>query len=70
MFDLLVRYEDLVGRDEVCQRDGLVGLPLLHSLDVIDEDDEVLGSTLVVDLGCRSSALDHFGDVVYVVYVG
>lgn len=32
------------------QRDGLVGLPLLGRLEVVDEDDEVLGLALVVAL--------------------
>ena len=54
-----MRNEDLVGRDEVGQGDGLVALPLLEGLDVVDEDEEVLGAALVVDLGRGGCALDH-----------
>lgn len=57
--NLLVCDEDFVGRDEVCRGDRLVRLPLLESLDVIHEDDEVLGRSLVVDFGRSSSALHH-----------
>ena len=51
----------LVGRDKMGHRDGLVALPLLESLNVVDEDEEVLVGALVVDLSRGSSALDHVG---------
>ena len=59
--DLLVGDEDLVGRDKMGHRNGLVALPLLESLNVVDENEEVLVVALVVDLGCGSCALDHVG---------
>ena len=59
--DLLVSNEDLVGRDKMGHRNGLVVLPFLESLNVVDENEEVLVVALVVDLGCGSCALDHVG---------
>jgi hypothetical protein len=49
--DLLVSDIDLEGTDNLCQRNGLVGLPLLCLLNIVNEDDEVLRLALVVDLG-------------------
>ena len=58
---LLVCYEDLEGRDEVSQRNGLVRLPLLVRLNVVDEHEEVVLLALVVDLGLGSLASSHIG---------
>jgi len=58
---LLVRDEDLVGGDEVGQRDRLVRLPLLEQLGILNEDDEVVLLALVVDLGLVGLAANHFG---------
>lgn len=65
----LVRHKDLEGRDEVSQGDGLVALPLLVGLNIVDEDDEVVLSTLVVDLDLLSCAL-HFDCGLVVVVLG
>ena len=54
-----MRHEDLECGDEVSQGDGLVALPVLVGLKVIDEDDEVVLGALVVNLDLLSSAL-HF----------
>ena len=61
--DLLVRDEDLESRDEVSQGDGLVVLPLLVGVEVVDEDEEVVVLTLEVDLdlSCVALHLDCFG---------
>lgn len=59
--NLLVCDEDLEGRNEVSHGDGGVVLPLLHGLDIVDEDNEVLAiGALVVALGLCSFALNHF----------
>lgn len=42
---------DLERADDLCQRNGLVGLPFLCLLNIVNEDDEVLRLALVVDLG-------------------
>ena len=55
----LVCHENLESRNEVSQGDGLVSLPLLVGLEVIDEDDEVVLGALVVDLDLLSGTL-HF----------
>ena len=41
---------DNILADEQSEGNALVGLPLLGGLDVVDEDDEVLGLALVVAL--------------------
>ena len=51
--------EDLEGTDDLCERDALVILPLLESLGVIDEDNEVVLLALVVDLGGLCFSLRH-----------
>jgi hypothetical protein len=58
---LLVCDKDLEGGDEVCHWDGLVTLPLLEGLDIVQKDNEVVLVALEVDLDLRSFALDHFG---------
>lgn len=60
-----MRHEDLVRGNEVRQRDGLVGLPLLEQLNIFDEDDKVVLLTLVVDLGLVSLAANHFGRLMW-----
>lgn len=47
---LLVRDEDLPAIHDLRQRDGLVGLPVLGDLRILDEDDVVVVLALVVDL--------------------
>lgn len=54
-----MRHEDLECRDEVSQGNGLVLLPLLVGLEVVDEDEEVVVLALVVNLDLSSGAL-HF----------
>jgi len=46
----LLAHEHLEGADDLSEGNALVGLPLLGGLDVVDEDDEVLGLALVVAL--------------------
>ena len=43
--------KDLPTVQHVGQGDGAVLAPLLEDLHIVDEDDEVLGGTLVEDLG-------------------
>lgn len=62
-----MRHEDLEGRDEVSQRDRLVTLPLLVGLNIVDEDDEIVLSALVVDLDLLSCALHLDSGLVVVV---
>ncbi len=57
--NLLVGDEDLECADDLCQRDGLVGLPVSCSLYVVDEDDEILVSALVVDLDLWCFTASH-----------
>lgn len=63
---LLAGCENLESRDEVCHRNRLVVQPLLVGFVVINEDDEVLGAALVVDLDLGSLAFRHFAGVVVV----
>jgi hypothetical protein len=63
--NLLVGDEDLERADDLGERDGLVGLPVLCRLYIIDEDDEVLVLALVVDLGLLSFASGHDCDMKY-----
>ena len=58
--------EDLPAVQHVSQGDGAVLAPLFENLHVIDEDDEVLGGTLVEDLGGGVVGA-HFGCVESVV---
>jgi len=48
--DNILADEHLEGADDLSEGNALVGLPLLGGLDVVDEDDEVLGLALVVAL--------------------
>jgi hypothetical protein len=57
--DLLVGGEDLEATDDLGKGDGRVVLPHLNSLDVVNEDNEVLGGALEVDLGLGSVATSH-----------
>jgi len=61
--NLLVGGEDFESRDEVGKGHRLVALPLLVSLNVVDEDDIVVLSALVVDDGLVGVALNHCGGV-------
>jgi hypothetical protein len=45
-----VSHKDLPPIQHISQWDATVTLPLLQGLEVIDEDDKVLGATLVKDL--------------------
>lgn len=47
---LLVGDKDLEGADNLCQWDGLVRLPVMSSLCIVNEDNEVLLLALEVDL--------------------
>lgn len=60
LIDLLVRDEDLERGDEVRHGDGLVALPLLIKLRILNEDEEIVGLALVVDLELLSLATNHF----------
>lgn len=52
--NLLVCNEDLEGSNDLSERDALVCLPVVCSLNILNEDDEVLVLALVVNLGlCR-----------------
>lgn len=44
-------HENLPAVQDIDQSDAAVVLPLLEDLKVINEDNEVFGATLVVDLG-------------------
>lgn len=66
--DLLVCDEDLECRDELSHGDGLVGLPLVESVDIIQEDDEVVVLALVVDLDLLSVSANHFDCRWYLGY--
>jgi hypothetical protein len=48
--NLLSCDEDLEYADDVCQRNGLVGNPLLGRLCIVDEDYEIVLLALEVDL--------------------
>jgi hypothetical protein len=56
--DLLSGDEDLED-DDLGERDGLVGLPILGRLCVVDKDNEVILLALEVDLGGVCFSLDH-----------
>ena len=58
-YDIPVGDEDLERADDLRQWDGLVGFPLLCSLCIFNEDDEVLVLALVVDLGLNGFATSH-----------
>ena len=51
--------EDLERADDLCQRDALVGLPLLRRLHVVNEDDEVILLALVVALDLLRFSASH-----------
>jgi hypothetical protein len=57
--DLLVGDEDLEAADNLCKRDARVLFPVLDGLGAVDEDDEILGLALVVDLGLGSITASH-----------
>lgn len=48
--DLRVSHEDLPAVEDIGQSDAAVVLPFLEDLKVVNEDNEVLGATLVVHL--------------------
>lgn len=52
--------KDLPAVQHIAQRDAAVRLPLLQDLEVIDEDDKVVGATLVEDFGGRFVGTSHF----------
>jgi hypothetical protein len=53
--------EDLPPVQNIAQWDAAVILPLVQDLEVVDEDDEVVGATLVEDLGGGVVGTRHFG---------
>lgn len=55
----LVGNQDLETADDLGKGNAGVLLPLLDSLAAVDEDNEVLGLALVVDLGLSSVATSH-----------
>lgn len=57
--DVLVGDQDLKAADNLGERNAGVLLPLLDSFCAVNEDDEVLGLALVVDLGLLSVATSH-----------
>jgi hypothetical protein len=57
--DLLVGDEDLERGDEVSVGDALVGLPVLESLNIVEEDDEIVSLALEVDLALLCAATSH-----------
>lgn len=57
--DLLVGDEDLDWGDEVSVGDALVGLPGLESLNIVEEDDEIVSLALEVDLALLCAATSH-----------
>lgn len=57
--DVLVCDEDLDGADKVCQRNTLIRLPLLVRIDVVNEDNEVVGVALEMDLALDGAAASH-----------
>lgn len=60
----LSRGEDVEALDNVDERDCLVLFPFLHGLLALDQDDKVILSALVVDLGLLGFAFGH-GDGVW-----
>lgn len=58
--------KDLPAVQHVSQGDGAVLAPLFEDVHVVNEDDEVLGGTLVEDLG-GSVVGTHFGCENWVV---
>lgn len=54
-------HKDLPAVQHIAQRNAAVRLPLLQDLEVIDEDDKVVGATLVEDFGGRIVGPSHFG---------
>jgi len=56
---LLVGDKDLESADNLCQWDGLVGLPALCSLCIVNEDDEVVLLALEVDLDLVCFSTSH-----------
>lgn len=58
--DLLAGCEDLECVEHVDQSDGLVLSPLLQLHGVLDEDNEVIGAALEVDLRLNTLSASHF----------
>lgn len=56
---LLVGNEDLERAHNLSKRDGFVCLPGLGGLGIVDEDDEVFGIALEVDLGLGYFSASH-----------
>lgn len=59
LINLLVGNQDLETADNLCEGNAGVLLPVLESLGAVDEDNEVFGLALVVDLGLLSVATSH-----------
>lgn len=55
----LVGDQNLEAANDLRERNARVLLPLLYSLGAVNEDNEVLGVALVVDLGLSSVATSH-----------
>jgi hypothetical protein len=57
-----VCHEDLETADDLSKRNGAVLLPLLHRIDVVDIDNEVLVLALIVDLDLSGVTAGHGGN--------
>ena len=55
----LVCNKDLKPTNDLCERDRTVGFPVLYRLRVINEDDEVICFSGVVDLALGSVSTSH-----------
>lgn len=66
VINLLVGDEDLESLDDLCERNTLVGLPVLKRLGILNEDNEVILLALVVDLGFLGVSARH--DVRFVCW--
>lgn len=58
---LPVSHEDLPAVHHIAERDAAVVLPLVQDLQVVHEDEEVVGATLVEDLGNGIVGTRHLG---------
>lgn len=57
--NVLVSDEHLECADDLGESNGLVGLPVVRSLDIVDKDDKVLVLALVVALDQLSFSASH-----------
>ena len=56
-----MRHKNLEPTHHLSEGDTPIALPLLHTLDVVDHDDEVVLLALVVDFGLGGVAAGHGG---------